>query len=381
MRPFFLFVALCVATVCALAQKVTNAAFEQVGKQVRITYQLDKTADIQVLLSTDGGKTFGSPLRAVTGDAGKNVTAGNKTIVWSPLEEMEKLVSDNVVFKIVPVIQSFPGGLSGKFSVASGKQVQFSKGNLQYQASTDTWRFAEHQWDYVGEANKNVSSSYDGWIDLFGWGTSGWNSGANVYQPYSTSETNSDYYPGGSSSNSLTGNYAKADWGVYNQIGEDAPGSWRTLTKDEWVYLFHGRTNYANLFGLGKVNGVLGTIILPDNWLTPVGMTFTPSTGKGLSWEGSYYHNSNADNYSHNTYTSSQWQLMESAGAVFLPAAGYRSGTSVLSTGSNGYYWSSTQHGSDRAYLLDFSTSNLYPQSNYLRYYGFSVRLVQVLKN
>ena len=159
MRSFFLSVALCVATVCALAQKVTNAAFEQVGRQVRITYQLDKTADIQVLLSTDGGKTFGTPLRAVTGDAGKNVTAGNKTIVWSPLEEMEKLVSDNVVFKIVPVVQSLAGGLSGKFSVSSGKQVQFSKGNLQYKASTNTWRFAEHQWDMVGMGYGQTNTS------------------------------------------------------------------------------------------------------------------------------------------------------------------------------------------------------------------------------
>ena len=382
MRPFFLFVALCVATVCALAQKVTNADFEQVGKQVRITYQLDKTADIQVFLSTDGGKTFGTPLRAVTGDAGKNVTAGNKTIVWSPLEEMEKLVSDNVVFKIVPVVQSFQGGrLPGRFSVAAGKQVQFSKGNLQYQASMNTWRFAEHQWDIVGmgygQTNKNndcyiggtvqnsdnrqIGSNYNGWIDLFGWGTGN--------APTKSSWDVSDYQ-------------TFVDWGT-NAIsnGGNQANMWRTLTKDEWVYLFHSRSNYANLFGLGTVNGVQGTIILPDSWVTPVGLTFTPSTGKGLSWEGSYYHNSNDDNYSHNSYTSSQWELMESAGAVFLPAAGRRYGTSVGSTGSIGRYWSSTQNDSYNAYRLSFDTSNLYPQRSIDRYYGFSVRLVQVLRN
>ncbi len=77
------------------------------------------------------------------------------------------------------------GAINGKFSVASGKQVYFSKGNLQYQASSNTWRFAEHQYDFVGDdTNGNVSvgsdkcnnalisSSYTGWIDLFGWGTS-----------------------------------------------------------------------------------------------------------------------------------------------------------------------------------------------------------------
>ena len=362
MRPFFLFVALCFATVCAIAQKVTNADFEQVGKQVRITYQLDKTADIQVLLSTDGGKTFGSPLRAVTGDAGKNVTAGNKTIVWSPLEEMEKLVSDNVVFKVVPVVQSFQGGrLPGRFSVAAGKQVQFSQGNLQYQACTNTWLFAEHQWDYIGAANDNISSPYSGRIDLFGWGK------GNAPTESST------YY----------GDYSSfVDWGR-NAIsnGGNQANQWRTLTKDEWVYLFHGRTNYANLFGLGTVNGVQGTIILPDSWVAPVGLTFTPSTGKGLSWEGRYYHNSNDDNYSHNSYTSSQWELMESAGAVFLPAAGYRIGTSVYNAGSDGFYWSSTQYDTYHAYRLGFDASGLSPQGGSNRDDGQSVRLVQVLRN
>ena len=297
------------------------------------------------------------------------------------------------------------GGI-GLFSVSATQQVTFSRGNLQFNATAGThqcadgttkqgtWRFAEHQWDYVGSANENVSSSYNGWIDLFGWGTSGWNNTENNpyavnYNPWSTSTstTNStyNYYGYGPSTNqtdkNLTGTSVNYDWGVYNQIGDDAPGSWRTLTKDEWVYLFHGRTNYANLFGLGTVNGVQGTIILPDSWITPVGLTFTPSTDKGLSWEGSYYHNSNDDNYSHNSYTSSQWELMESAGAVFLPAAGNRKGTSVYDTGSDGFYWSSAQGGSGGAYRQYFDTSYLYPQSYGGRYHGFSVRLVQVLKN
>ena len=299
---------------------------------------------------------------------------------------------------LTAVFTAISGGATGSigaFSVSATQKVTFAPGNLQFNAASGThkcadgttkqgtWRFAEHQWDYVGSANKNISSSYNGWIDLFGWGTSGWNSGANAYQPYSTSETNSDYYPGGSYENSLTGNYANADWGVYNQIGDDAPGSWRTLTKDEWVYLFHGRTNYANLFGLGTVNGVQGTIILPDSWVTPVGLTFTPSTSKGLSWQsGGYYYNSNHDNYSHNTYTSSQWELMESAGAVFLPTVGYRYGTTVYYTGLNGDYWSTTQYGTGYAYGFNFNSNNLNPPSyDDDRSNGQGVRLVRAAQN
>ena len=42
------------------------------------------------------------------------------------------------------------GAIKAAFSVSDSKQVYFSQGNLQYQASTDVWRFAENQWDYVG---------------------------------------------------------------------------------------------------------------------------------------------------------------------------------------------------------------------------------------
>ncbi len=44
------------------------------------------------------------------------------------------------------------------------------------------------------EFTQKVSATYDGWIDLFGWGTIGWSNGANAYQPWATSTSNSDYY-------------------------------------------------------------------------------------------------------------------------------------------------------------------------------------------
>ncbi len=283
------------------------------------------------------------------------------------------------------------GGI-GLFSVSATQQVTFSPGNLQYQASTNTWRFAEHQWDIVGMGygqtntsshcyiggtvqncdNRQIGSSYNGWIDLFGWGTSGWNSGANAYQPYLTSQTNSDYYPGGSYQNSLTGNYANADWGVYNQIGDDAPGSWRTLTRDEWVYLFNTRANASSKYGAAKVNGVTGVVVLPDNWVLPSGCGFTSGmTSASIWYDWSYVATTNI-------YTSAQWQLMESAGAVFLPAAGRRYGAAVSYAGSYGLYWSSTQVNTDYAYSLYFSSDDLDPQGNDRRYGGRSVRLVRV---
>ena len=260
------------------------------------------------------------------------------------------------------------GVLPGRFTVnAEGLQVQFAQGNLQYQASSNTWRFAEHQYDIVGDAtignvyengvksdNTAISSDYDGWIDLFGWGT-----GIN---PTLATTENGDYI-------------VYSEWGD-NAIQNSTGYTWRTLTSEENVYLFHDRTNAARLFGLGSVEGVNGVILLPDGWTTPAGLSFTPSTTKGLEWNGTYYFNENEDNYSHNTYTKAEWRVMESAGAVFLPAAGYREGTNVSLVGIAIDYWLATQHGTV-AGGISGNSKRLHPHSDGDLYYGDCVRLVR----
>ncbi len=88
------------AAFSAMAQDVTNVAFRQVNKKVEVTYTLDKTANITLSVSTDGGKTFSAPLEHVTGDVGNNVTPGNKTIIWDALEDVDKIVGSQIVFKV-----------------------------------------------------------------------------------------------------------------------------------------------------------------------------------------------------------------------------------------------------------------------------------------
>ncbi|MBO4776938.1 MAG: hypothetical protein J5588_00470 [Bacteroidales bacterium] len=256
-----------------------------------------------------------------------------------------------------------PGAIEFAFSVSETKKVYFSQGNLQYQASTGTWRFAEHQYDMIGDDNANISSTNSGWIDLFGWGTSGWNSGANAYQPYSTSTKFSDYYPGGDYNNNLTGDYANADWGVNNAIsnGGNKAGLWRTLTKDEWVYVINTRTDASNKKGVATVNSVPGLILLPDEWTLPADVTFTSGA--------------NGD-FAQNTYSAEEWTKMEANGAVFLLAAGGRDGTGVYGVGSLGDYWSSSASGSNYASYLDFYSRSV-DTNNDSRDYGHSVRLVQ----
>ena len=68
--------------------------------------------------------------------------------------------------------------------------------------------------------------------------------------------------------------------------------------------------------------------------------------------------------------------------SIFLPAAGYRNGTSLYYAGSDGIYWSSTliRIYSSYAYVLYFN-SDLHTVNNNYRYYGQSVRPVKEKKD
>lgn len=268
--------------------------------------------------------------------------------------------------KTFKTLMIFPeGAIPGLFTINSnGDQIYFSKGNLQYQASTNTWRFAENQYDCIGSANSNISSSYSGWIDLFGWGTSGYNHGAVCYQPWSTSQTDSDYYAYGNASYNLNDQTGKADWG-YNAIsnGGNTENQWRTLTGDEWVYVLYTRsTNSGIRFAKARVNGINGVILLPDDW--------SPSTYSLNST------NTNSAGFATNTINGESWSTMEAAGAVFLPAAGWRRGSNVYDVGSHGDYWSASYGDSSRAHYVRFG-EGLSPGLWGDRYYGRSVRLVR----
>lgn len=282
------------------------------------------------------------------------------------------------------------GAIGGLFSVSPTKQVWFSQGNLQYQASTGTWRFATNSYDYVGGKykysssttytyggtvsgyNNNISPTYSGWIDLFNWGTSGWNNGNLYYQPYDwqIAVVNGNYYQwnrliglgygptdGINYDYDLTGAYAHADWGVHNAIsnGGNQPGLWRTMTLEEWDYLFLERmastvngivdARYAPInIRIGSKN-YSGMLLFPDEYTHPEGLAF-PN-----------FINNNSNSVEQNTtYTISDWATLQEAGCVFLPTAGRRFVESTYSSGiidgieinyynnsnGEGHYWSST---------------------------------------
>ena len=256
------------------------------------------------------------------------------------------------------------GAINGLFSVSENQQVYFSQGNLQYQASTNTWRFANNQYDYIGSTNCKISSTYNGWIDLFSWGTSGYNHGSTNYQPWSTGQSSSYYFSYGSYTYNLFDQTGQADWG-YNPIsnGGNQENQWRTLTKQEWQYVFDTRTTNSGIrYAKAKVNDVNGIILLPDDWNSS---TYSLSNT-----------NTDAVSYSSNILTDSQWIILENAGAVFLPAAGYRFGTTIGNIGSSGYYWSATYCNSNYSYVVYFTDSYFGSANSSNRSYGQSVRVV-----
>lgn len=225
------------------------------------------------------------------------------------------------------------GAANGLFSISSSKQAYFAKGNLQYRAETNEWRFANNQWETMGQANTNISSYNSDWIDLFSWGTGN--------DPANYSENNYDY----------TQFY---DWGYY------VPGEeWVTPNVEEWNYLFTGRYDAYNKYGGARVNGVAGIVVLPDDWSKPAGVSFSSSKS-----------------YSANNYDIASWREMEKAGAIFLPAAGRRDGKKMFKHGTDGDYWSSMSKGSGRAYNIDFVDGKLLPADDSPTKHGFAVRLI-----
>ena len=293
------------------------------------------------------------------------LVSGNDTM-RSEIITQEQFIDEAIVL-FFPNTGSI-GTIGGKFSVnANGTKVYFSKGNLQYIGSANPpyWKFAEYQWECLGD-NGQGSTSHNADRDLFGWGTSGWNNGNVYYQPWNVNNSNGTLY-GPMGEIDLTGQYAQSDWGVYNPIsnGGNVAGQWRTLTTDEWGHLLLLRSTSSGIrYAKANVNNVNGVILLPDDWNSSIYSLNNTNTSTA--------------SYSSNVITASQWSMLENAGAVFLPAAGYRDGTSVYYVGSSSSYWASTCSGSDKACLLYFADTYLIAYYDRTRYGGQSVRLVRV---
>ena len=310
-------------------------------------------------------------------------------VVVVPVSEVVMVEESNIAKK--PSVL-YPGGvLPGVFSVSNNRKIQFSSGNLQYERYEDgSWKFAENQCYTYSFLNENPREH----CDLFGWGSSGYK-----YTAYLHSAEDTLY---GDGSKDIAG--TNFDWGIYNKISGCEQDTWRTLTKDEWLYIIRKRKNATRLCGRANVSceelggeycSASGIILLPDNWERPEGIAFRSIEDMQYPWDNrcagvsEYYSlplKEPDEDEDINYYSAEEWKIMESNGAVFLPETGrlrywnYRSGPRYYYDQGGGTYWSSTADGSERAFAFEFTSTYIgyYSES---RSYGYAVRLVLDYQN
>lgn len=190
------------------------------------------------------------------------------------------------------------------FTIADGERVYFSQGNLVYDGSK--WYFHDNQYDRVHPEGA-YATSYP--MDLFCWG--------NVPNP----AFNGEAFIGGM--NYLSNNDG-TDWGSNDIVNGGGPlPYWRTPWQEDLRYMLESRTNAAGKYALGRVAGVNGLIILPDDYA---------GTALNTSHTGWI-----------NNIDASSWVIYEAYGAVFLPTAGYRYGGYIIDkVWLDGQYWTAT---------------------------------------
>ena len=382
-----------------------------------------------------------------------SLTAGELDVPFDPATDPYGFYGTYKIGTNVAQNAYFDGGKlhlvwhSGAFTTSDNEgattyQVVFSRGNVQYAANAsatgttraaNTWRLAKHQYDYVGGGTLLTNTTYCGnvvydeddatspamnhnnganmsdnekkadptnygWIDLYGWGTGD--------RPLVVTNDNS-------LSNGHPYDMAKfVDWGNNYIVNSGKPNDntfWQTLTHDEWEWVIDyrgGETNATDKNGLGTVNGVKGLILLPDNWAgmpSGVSVTWIPSKDQPAEVIGI-----GGVNWTSMSFSETEWQKMEQAGAVFMPAAGYLGHT--LSTSYNnvewdggsgtggrnqdhGAYWSRTPlDNNTSSWTLRFGNASYYAGSGWPSHWvnprimmdpanGHAVRLVHKLSN
>lgn len=198
---------------------------------------------------------------------------GQQTLTFSQYvvfsEEFEKNIEENKLYKAEsPIAMSVSsdvpqGALPGKFKVAEGKYVYFSKGNLYYNETGAKWGFENYQWDYrshpqKGGWSRETSESVITTIDYSssnpalsskGWGLFG-------YSTDYKDGTNDNYYGAMVSENNNYYNGNFVDWGIaYCESNGITPTTtWRTLERLELKYLNDATTHKTSYYDSFKLN-------------------------------------------------------------------------------------------------------------------------------
>lgn len=370
-----------------LAIKVESLNSTKLSGQVGVTMN----ADGSILSSTapDGGNLV--TLGGIYDDLNDNPYKEGSYYLYIPNGEDHKLkftisCRDNNNFQLISYTRSFSEataiarntitnvnaavGQSGwasasegfGFSVASSKRVTFAPGNLEYNGGSNEWRIAQSPVNFI--KTWNTSS----WVGHFGWGT--W---AQSPSSIVLASNNSDDYDWGMSDSAQIDVSWVVDNGSCTRESAYNSSNWRLPTGDEWQYVLFTRNastvdGVANArFARATVCGVKGLILFPDVYVHPqVSCDFSNRVNAIQSFFNAIVVN------------AEDWQLMESAGCIFLPSAGYRDGVTIAGgdNQSGGRYNSSTCQSDGKCSFLFYDASSCQFQ-NGARYFGRSIRLVK----
>ena len=204
----------------------------------------------KLILTLNDGKGFDVPAGS-TFAAYMTIPAGNYTNLTIDCGDLSRKISGSKLcdagHAYTIEIEDFPvDAILGKFSVSDTKQVYFSKGNLWYgkvgDATEATFNFEANQYGFqISWDASHVSHFY--------WSKTASVAYAEGYNDPETSEKDVLFTNG-------TPESANADFTV-----NGVTGKWRTLSDNEWGYLFgHHSHRYAT------VNGVMGEVVAPDGF-------------------------------------------------------------------------------------------------------------------
>ena len=303
-------------------------------------------------------------------------------------------VTRNTVWKLENSIEvdALPdGALNGTFSVSATNKIYFSKGSLRYQPSTQKWRFAEPQYDQLHKASdvnpdgyvdvsNEYKADYTGWIELFGWGCTGYkdteyNADQTCFMPYETATGDGSHYgPTGSEYKLDVARHS--DWGYVN-IENGGEGGWRLWDMEEVLYMMNLRDTpsdirfaWAQIDEAGTDDDAIGIIIFPDEWDTTFYDIQHPNT----------FETTGPDQFYINVISVDDWNnILEPNGAMFMITPGGRIGTALVEPGSTlGLYWSRTPAGTSKAVMPNGPDgSNVLITMDMERWFGGIVRLVR----
>lgn len=303
----------------------------------------------------------------------------------------------------------------GNIGFNNGVKVVFAPGNLQAtvaekasnnkakdggqavlaKVDTTSFRFATHQYDYLGATTGNKLTSKDVAVDLFNWtgatadpvsdpDASGYlgmtkdqygmlypslnNAGKPFFYaandsehpgPTTTKALSNWYYYTGDWDGSGTIELLKKDWGewaISDGPGVSYPrGTWRTPNRgeyisssktwvSEWSRLSASRKNpdldnaiidylmaKATLMN-GDAWVAWGVIIFPDSFTPPLGFPTINNHSYGTI---------SSSHYAENVFSLDQWEQLEAVGCVFLPANNLRQSNSGIKIYNDGdcTYW------------------------------------------